>query len=82
MTGRSVRDQAERISRCRLTFHINTGGKTSGLVNQSIVDRALFIEDGDGRQGRLTLETAKLSEGFFDQLKKHPVPLELRDSHI
>src|SRR3954470_25068203 len=59
MTGRSVRDQAERISRCRLTFHLNAGGKASGLVNQSIVDRALFIEDGDGRQGRLTLETAK-----------------------
>ena len=76
MTGRSVRDQAERISRCRLTFHLNAGGKASGLVNQSIVDRALFIEESDGRQGRLTLETAKLSEGFFDQLKKHPVPLE------
>jgi hypothetical protein len=76
MTGRSVRDQAERISRCRLTFHLNTGGRTAGLVNQSIVDRALFIEEGSGRQGRLTLETAKLSEGFFDQLKKHPVPLE------
>lgn len=76
MTGRSVRDQAERISRCRLTFHLNTGGKASGLVNQSIVDRALFIEENDGRQGRLTLETAKLSEGFFDQLKRHPVPLE------
>lgn len=76
MTGRSVRDQAERISRCRLTFHLNTGGKTAGLVNQSIVDRALFIDEADGRQGRLTLETAKLSEGFFDQLKKHPVPLE------
>lgn len=76
MTGRSVRDQAERISRCRLTFHFNTGGKTAGLVNQSIVDRALFIEESSGRQGRLTLETAKLSEGFFDQLKRHPVPLE------
>jgi len=76
MTGRSVRDQAERISRCRLTFHLNTGGMASGLVNQSIVDRALFIEENDGRQGRLTLETAKLSEGFFDQLKRHPVPLE------
>lgn len=76
MTGRSVRDQAERISRCRLTFHLNTGGKTAGLINQSIVDRALFIEESSGRQGRLTLETAKLSEGFFDQLKKHPVPLE------
>jgi hypothetical protein len=76
MTGRLVRDQAERISRCRLTFHLSAGGRASGLVNQSIVDRALFIEDGGGRQGRLTLETAKLSEGFFDQLKKHPVPLE------
>jgi hypothetical protein len=78
MTGRSVRDQAERISRCRLTFHLTTGsgGKVAGLVNQSIVDRALFIEEGDKRQGRLSLETAKLSEGFFEQLQRHPVPLE------
>jgi len=75
-TGRSVRDQAERISRCRLTFHIATGNHTSGLVNQSIVDKALFIEEGDGSQGRLSLETAKLSEGFYEQLKRHPVPLE------
>ena len=28
MTGRSVRDQAERISRCRLTFHLAISGKT------------------------------------------------------
>jgi hypothetical protein len=76
MTGRSVRDQAERISRCRLTFHLAISGKTSGLVNQSIVDRALFIEEGDGKQGRLSLETAKLSEGFFEQLRRHPVPLD------
>jgi hypothetical protein len=41
------------------------------------VDKALFIEADDGAtQGRLSLETAKLSEGFFEQLKKHPVPLE------
>lgn len=73
--ARAVRDQAERISRCRLTFHIQGSGKV-GLVNQSIVDRALFIEDPREKQGRLSLETAKLSEGFFDQLKKHPVPLE------
>lgn len=74
--ARAVRDQAERISRCRLTFHIQGSGKV-GLVNQSIVDRALFIEtDSAVKQGRLSLETAKLSEGFFEQLKKHPVPLE------
>src|SRR4051812_6478811 len=74
-TGKLVKDQAERISRCRLTFHIQ-GGKTAGLINQSIVDRALFIEDESGGQRRLSLETAKLSEGFFEQLKRHPVPLE------
>lgn len=73
---RSVRDQAERISRCRLTFHIQSAGKTSALVNQSVVDRALFIEDCDDKQGRLSLEVAKLSEGYFEQLQKHPVPLE------
>jgi hypothetical protein len=73
--ARAVRDQAERISRCRLTFHIQGSGKV-GLVNQSIVDRALFIDDAEKRQGRLSLETAKLSEGFFEQLKRHPVPLE------
>jgi Plasmid encoded RepA protein len=74
--ARAVRDQAERISRCRLTFHIHGSGRV-GLVNQSIVDRALFIEDvGTQRQGKLSLETAKLSEGFFEQLKKHPVPIE------
>ena len=73
MTGKSVRDQAERISRCKLTFDIATGGRSSGLVQQTIVDRALFIEADDGiTQGRLSLETAKLSEGFFEQLKKHP----------
>lgn len=74
--ARAVRDQAERISRCRLTFHIHGSGRV-GLVNQSIVDRALFIESASNqRQGRLSLETAKLSEGFFDQLKRHPVPIE------
>ena len=73
-TGTLVKEQAERISRCRLTFHLQ--GKTSGLINQSIVDRALFIEDINDRQGRLTLEMAKLSEGFFEQLRRHPVPLE------
>lgn len=75
--GRSVRDQAERISRSRLSFHIGPNGKSSGLVNQSILDRAIFldVEEG-GAQGRLSLETAKLSEGFFEQLQRHPVPIE------
>jgi hypothetical protein len=71
----AVRDQAERISRCRLTFQVQKGGAT-GLVNQNIVDEALFLENQDEGQTSLFLNTARLSEGFFAQLKRHPVPLE------
>lgn len=72
---RDVREQAERISRCRLTFHVQNGNR-SGLINQSIVDNAMFVESGEGGQSALFLDTAKLSETFFEQLKKHPVPIE------
>ena len=49
---RDVRDQAERISRCRMSFQISQGGR-AGLVNQSIVDTAMFVDNGEGRQGSL-----------------------------
>ena len=70
----SVRDQAERISRCRLSFQIKQGTRT-GLVNQHILDTSMFIED-DSAQGGLFVERASLSQSFFDELKKHPVPVE------
>jgi len=71
-----VREQAERISRCRLTFQISTDGRT-GLVNQNIVDTAIFLEnDTAAGQETLFVETAKLSEGFYEQLRRHTVPLE------
>jgi Plasmid encoded RepA protein len=72
---KDARDQAERISRCRLSFHIQSGGR-SGLVNQNILDTAMFVDCPDAGQGTLFLETARLSETFYEQLKKHPVPLE------
>ena len=72
---RDVRDQAERISRCRMSFQIVQGNR-QGLVNQSILDTAMFVDDGDGKQGSLFIETATLSQMFFDQLKKHPVPID------
>lgn len=70
----AVRDQAERISRCRLSFQIKQGTRT-GLVNQHILDTSMFIED-DAVQGGLFVERASLSQSFFDELKKHPVPVE------
>jgi Plasmid encoded RepA protein len=73
---RDVKDQAERISRCRMSFQIEGNGR-SGLVNQNIVDSALFLDADDVLgQGSLFLDHAKLSESFFEQLKKHPVPIE------
>jgi len=75
-SGKAVREQAELLSRCRLTFHLHGDGR-AGLVNVGIVDRAMFLEADEGsRQGRLSLEVAKLSEGFFEALKKHPIPIE------
>ncbi len=71
----AVREQAERLSLCRLTFRVQSGS-TIGLLNQSIVDSALFLDGQDKRQPSLFLEKAKLSEGFYAQLQKHPVPLE------
>lgn len=73
--ARSVKDQAERISRCRLTFHINDGKGANALVNQAIVDGALFLDNPSSPETSGTIEIAKLSEGYFDQLKKHPVPV-------
>lgn len=69
-----VREQAERISRCKLTFQVRAGSAT-GFVNQTIVDSAIFL-DTDEDQPSLFTERARLSEGFYEQLKRHPVPLE------
>jgi hypothetical protein len=74
-SAKDVRDQAERISRCRMSFQIVQGSR-SGLVNQSIMDTAMFVEEDEGGQGKMLLETATLSQMFFDQLKRHPVPIE------
>lgn len=69
-----VREQAERITRCRLTFEVQQAGR-SALVQQLIVDNALFTDVEDSG-GSLLLENTRLSETFFEQLKKHPVPVE------
>jgi hypothetical protein len=73
----AVRDQAERISRCRLSLNIMAGGsRQAGLVQQNIVDDAIFLEPGGPGQGSLFVEVARLSEKFFKELQRHPVPLD------
>ena len=71
-----VREQTERISRCRLTFEVRQGNRL-GLANQNIMDSAIFLEPTEGEaQGSLFAQTACLSEPFFEGLKRHPVPIE------
>jgi hypothetical protein len=76
--GRSfkeVRDQTERISRCRLTFEIRQGNRV-GMANQNIMESAIFFEAPDPARGTLFAQHARLSEAFFRALQKHPVPIE------
>src|SRR5271166_59202 len=71
-----VREQTERISRCRLTFEVRQGNRI-GLSNQNIMDSAIFLEPSDDdAQGTLFTQVARLSEAFFEGLKRHPVPFE------
>jgi hypothetical protein len=70
-----IRDQAERISWCRLSFSFSAL-RGSQIRHRTIVDDALFLDASDSSQGSLFLETAKLSEFFFDELQRHSVPLE------
>jgi len=77
--GRSsdqVREQAERIAACKLSFHVRAGA-IAGMMQQTIVDSAFFMGDeNEGQEVNAFSEKAYLSEGFFQQLQKHPVPLE------
>jgi hypothetical protein len=78
-TNKSVREQIERISRCKLTFHLQRGN-LRGVSNQAIVESAAFFESekDDERQQSLFTDTLRLSEGFYQQLQRHAVRLDER----
>lgn len=76
-TYREVKNQAERISRCKLTFDYDgpyKGAVATGHRNDSIVQHAINLRAGDG-QGTLWDDTVQLSDSFFRMLKDHPVPV-------
>ncbi len=65
---RTVADQAERIEHCVLRFRYN-GRDGENRWQDSIVRGSFrpFAEDGD--------RVVELSEGFYDALSRHPVPI-------
>ena len=74
-TYRSVREQASRISRCRLTFFERTA--TAELVRNGafVRDAILPLDPSKGGQSSLWQESVRLDEGFYQSLIDHPLPL-------
>jgi Plasmid encoded RepA protein len=74
-TFREVREQATRLSTCKLSFYWPQSGGM-GFSNERIVDGGILFNDpADDRQGSLFADTVRLSESFYNALRKHPVPL-------
>jgi hypothetical protein len=76
---REVRDQATRLSICKLTFFYQNANGGTGFSSERIVDDGvLFLEPAslkDERQEHLFVETVRLSQSFYDAMSRHPVPL-------
>ena len=74
-TYRLVREQAHRISRCRLTFFRRT--KDADLVTNGafVRDAILPLNPDSAHQGTLWQESVRLDEGFYQSLIEHPLPL-------
>jgi hypothetical protein len=73
-SSKDVRDQTERILRCRLTFEVNQQG-CYGIIHQHIVDAAMFDSDGE-RHGAPIVDSVLLCESFFARLMRSPVKIE------
>lgn len=74
-TYQMVREQARRISRCRLTF-FNRTADHEYVSNGAFVRDAIFpLEHITAGQGRLWQEVVRLDESFYQSLIDHPLPL-------
>lgn len=72
---RDVKEQANRISACNLTFiwHNARGAK---FAKDNIVKGGIQLyELDDDLQPKLWVDTVRLSDNFFKALKEHPVPI-------
>ena len=68
-----VREQAERISRCRLTFFFSDNQK-KGFRNDHIISGGISFQSNEN-QSSLWEDTVLLGESFYQALTAHPVPV-------
>ena len=74
-TYRLVREQAHRISRCRLTFFRRTQGAEMVTNGAFVRDAILPLNPDLSGQSNLWQESVRLDEGFYQSLIEHPLPL-------
>jgi hypothetical protein len=95
-TATALREQARRIATCTMRFSWQTEKKagtrdshSTMVSNERIIKSGLFFHDStksDTRQENLFEDKVLLDADFFEQLRRHPVPLrdaaiqELKDS--
>jgi len=87
-TASALREQARRIATCTMRFSWQTQGKpgdkaSTMMTNERIIKSGLFFHDGsqsDSRQETFFEDRVLLDSDFFEQLRRHPVPL--RDAAI
>lgn len=80
---KTIREQAMRLAACRPQFVWT--GKADGrsavrFKKDTIVEEGMLfgdLQDEDARQPRLWEDTVVLSRTFYEELKKHPVPIQL-----
>lgn len=71
---RDVKEQAARLSACRITFGWQDGA-ADGYRRDNIVEGGIRFHDHNDRQGQLWEDKVMLSDTFFRALKDHPVPI-------
>ncbi|RYF45396.1 MAG: pirin [Cytophagaceae bacterium] len=83
-TAAALKEQARRIATCSMRFSWKTPGSVPSnstmMSNERIIKSGLFFHDAitseDGRQDNLFEDRVILDSDFFEQLKRHPVPLQ------
>ncbi|CAO3459566.1 plasmid encoded RepA protein [Azospirillum argentinense] len=73
---KDVREQANRLSACNLTFMWDEDNDGAGFEKDSIIKGGgLRLHTGDPSQPRLWTDKIRLSPTFYTALRDHPVPI-------
>ncbi len=73
-TGKNLQEQIYRLSACSMKFFWDTETREH-FESATIIRRGAFSKETDDKQGRLWEDTVMLDEAFYENLRKHAVPL-------